>query len=111
MFGPAGVPQRIEPRGWPGGAVRLGQRLDRTPRFVDRRAGETRQKGQGRGAEAELEQAAPAGRLEVVVPLRHRPRDERDFPRVEPEVAIELGLRWGPCVRVRQVEFGRTGVE
>src|SRR3989454_12027520 len=111
MFRPTAVPQRIEPRDGPRRLMRLGERFDRATGFVDGRARETGQKSQGRGAEAELEQATPAGRLEVVVPLRHRLRDERDFPRVEPELTVERGLRRRRRVRVRQVEFSRTGVE
>jgi len=41
--------------------MRLGERFDRATGFVDGRARETGQKSQGRGAEAELEQATPAG--------------------------------------------------
>src|ERR1041384_7018944 len=102
MFGPTGVTKRIEPRDGPRRLMCLDQGFDRATSFVDRGAGETGQKRQGRGAEAELEQTTPAGRLEVVVPLRHRLRDERDFPRVEPEFTVERRLRRRSRVRARQ---------
>ncbi len=109
--GPVDKAALVEPGGRPVAAVCSDQGVEVPSGFLHRGARVGREKTEGHGTQAEFEEPASAGRLEVVVPLRRSLGDDRDLALVQAQVAVERRL--GRCrgIRVGQIDLRHARVD